>query len=1015
MDANPSPDPLPTDQPAESPKIPVQPQRVSASTSLPRAASVRPDSSHRQSASDTIQPMRTTRSRSSRDSLQARQSNSPASLDRARIPLHLARALTLVALVYTCWRFGGTDAITIQHVSVLVLMAIVLTIISRKLLEPITTAAMLILVLGSSWLTFTAFQCVPIPSSLVSVVSPALLDETEQFADVAIAELTSFTDEHGPKLLDGETTNSNNPAAPTTSQRPLTLSVIPAATRKRLAVHAIALALFMLSTVLFPGRHSRKLLAWTLVFNAVFLGFWAILQRASGTTELLLGITREEVILPFATFIYKNAGAAAVIPGLGTAIGMLWVALMKHNDQSSGRRQPGKRSSTNSFSTSRGSRSQSFYNSSPLWTRPRIVVLVLLISLLTSALLISASRGALAATGLALLLVPLLIPLKLPVRSYAILASVLCLISLSAIIAGKLHPTLQSETGRMDRDSLSADGRWVHWQEAWRSAAEYFPVGSGAGTYGYAHLDQQVENTSEWFREAHQQFLETLVEYGLPGISIAVVSILLLLRHTYQLARRGASFDRRGWGIAGLIALLSVAIQSTVDFVILIPGVLFSHALLAGSISGVQQDVSQRQHHKKRGENPLTVTNKPAVLQSHHGDKSRLAFTGRLANATSFFCYPMTWFVPMLGIVFFAFVVLRQEAICDSVIEETDTLIVDYQPTVEEVSRNESLLDEAIRINPQRADLYHRRAVWRTVNFRLALVEHGKQQGHSIDWQATYPETFYHALHMLPSDASNEIVDQITSNPDLVNQLVNIASDLKQSIARNPLNPQVYLTSAFFAPLMKTEERRWLDILVPLSKSSRSIQFANGFLAYYQRDKETLIQQWNGALLLKDDFLEAIMMRAETILTPQEIAEQLVPSRRSEVALTILRRSKRVGASDDFLAALCDFGCKRIEQDSSLSDAEIYSLCAQLHETIDQHEISGNYWQRAVRSDGLNSDYRLRYTQTLIETGQLAEALKQASLGKASDPSNRQFGDLIDAIQKRLKDEIEQKIKASNL
>ncbi|GAA5504900.1 O-antigen ligase family protein [Novipirellula caenicola] len=1015
MDANQSPDPLPTDQPTESPQIPPQPQRVSERRSQPPTASVRSDSSSRPATTDTIQPMRTSRSKSSRDSYRTNQPRSHASFDRARIPLHLARAVTLAALVYTCWRFGGTDAITIQHTSILVLIAIVLTIVSRKCLQPITASAVMILVLGSSWLAFSAVQCVPMPRSLVSAISAGVLDDTTQFADVAIAELTSFTDKHESKSLGAETYDSPNPAADTSLQRPLTLSLVPAATQKRLALHSIALALFLLAALLFPGRHSRKILAWTLVLNAVSLGFWAILQRASGTTELLIGFSRDEVILPFATFIYKNAGAAAVIPGLAAAIGMLWVALMKHHDQFGGRRRQGRRNPATSFSNSGVSRSQSFYNSAPLWTRPGIVVLVLLISLLTAALLISASRGALAATGLSLLLIPVLIPLKLPVRSYAVLASVLFLISLSAIVAGKLHPTLQAETDRLDRDAISTDGRWTHYQEAGRTAAKFFPFGSGGGTYGYAHLDQQVENTSEWFREAHQQFLETLVEYGLPGITIALITIVLLVRHTYQLARRGYSYDRRGWGIAGLIALFSIAIQSTVDFIILIPGVLFSHVLLAGSVSGVEQDVSNAQPHKTRVPNARVDGDKPAAASSQHGTNPHLAATGMFAKATSLFRHPMTWAAPMLGIVLFAFVVFRQETICNSAIEETNTLIVDYQPTAEEVSRNERLLDEAIRIRPQRADLYHRRAVWRTVKFRLALLEHGKEQGHSIDWQATYPETFSHALHLLPPESANEIVSEIHSAPKLANHLVDIANDLKQSIVHNPLNPQVYLAAAFFAPQMQTDEKRWLEVLVPLSKSSRPIQFANGFLAYYQGDKPTLLDQWNGALFLNDDYLEAIMMRAETILTPREIAEQLVPARRSEVALTILRRSKRVGASSKFLTELCDFGCQRIEQDPSLTAAEISSLCAQSHETIDQYEIAGNHWKQAVRNDGLNSQYRLHYTRALIETGDLDEALKQASLGKASEPSNRQFHDLIDAIQKRLKDDFEQQIMKSKL
>ncbi len=123
-----------------------------------------------------------------------------------------------------------------------------------------------------------------------------------------------------------------------------------------------------------------KVYLWTIAINASVLTIWGIIQRANHNQEILPGIPYQSHGVPFASFGYKNAGAAALLPAIA-----ITVALLVH------RRRQG--SSDRGYGTSAG------------FPSVHSLMLFSVVALLAAGLAVSLSRGAWIAAAAAAIVV----------------------------------------------------------------------------------------------------------------------------------------------------------------------------------------------------------------------------------------------------------------------------------------------------------------------------------------------------------------------------------------------------------------------------------------------------------------------------------------------------------------------------------------------------------------------------------------------------------------------------------
>jgi O-antigen ligase len=120
------------------------------------------------------------------------------------------------------------------------------------------------------------------------------------------------------------------------------------------------------------------------------------------------------------------------------------------------------------------------------------------------------------------------------------------------------------------------------WQDTWRIISDFWLTGSGLNTYGVATLFYQTSVPDFHLREAHNDYLQLAAEGGLLlGLPI-LCAIAVLAR---DIRRRfsdstGSSYWIRLGAVTGLIA---VALQSTVEFSLQMPG----NAALAAVLIGI--------------------------------------------------------------------------------------------------------------------------------------------------------------------------------------------------------------------------------------------------------------------------------------------------------------------------------------------------------------------------------------------------------------------------------------------
>jgi O-antigen ligase len=126
------------------------------------------------------------------------------------------------------------------------------------------------------------------------------------------------------------------------------------------------------------------------------------------------------------------------------------------------------------------------------------------------------------------------------------------------------------------------DLRWYLFDTSLRGIQQFFPFGSGPGTFAdiYRAL-QPLGQTGGFVNNAHNDYLELLFDTGLVGGVIIVGMLLLYLYGWWQLRQQAweqTRFLKAGAGIGMLLVLL----HAYVDFNFHIPANALFFAFLAG-------------------------------------------------------------------------------------------------------------------------------------------------------------------------------------------------------------------------------------------------------------------------------------------------------------------------------------------------------------------------------------------------------------------------------------------------
>jgi hypothetical protein len=193
-------------------------------------------------------------------------------------------------------------------------------------------------------------------------------------------------------------------------------------------------------------------------------------------------------------------------------------------------------------------------------------------------LLLSYSRGglaaALAATGLLALAV-------LRRKQFLLIALILLIPTAYLLTQGIRAPGARYITDEGILSGLS--GRWTVWKSTTDMVLDFFPAGTGLGTFEHAFPLYRPPEILYLWNHAHNDWLQSLTEGG-PAVFLAVFfGLIVILRATLIRWRRSNSVPLAVYGAAA--AILAMALYSLTDFCLRIPSIAVLFAVILGLLS----------------------------------------------------------------------------------------------------------------------------------------------------------------------------------------------------------------------------------------------------------------------------------------------------------------------------------------------------------------------------------------------------------------------------------------------
>lgn len=382
-------------------------------------------------------------------------------------------------------------------------------------------------------------QLLPLPSSVVNKLSPS--------HDVAEwGRLLAMADRRDPEL------------APTVSRdEPRSLSIAPNRTWLGLGF-ALALALYLIGASLGLSATGLAGVVWPTVILGAVVALVGIHYVASGA-RLLYGVYAPMAPSGYsAPFMNRNHQAGWLVMVLSLTIGLLVGEVAR-----------GLRTVAPTW------RARTLWLSSK---QANVGLLLVLGSVLMGVgVLATRSRSGTAIFVAALVVLAIFgsrrqsSKIQRRVVPIALAASVL--ISFAVNGAGVV--------GRTAGMSWFTDGRLAAWKDSLRILGDYWVTGTGFNTYGVSMLHYQTAQGPIKFIETHNDYLQLAVEGGL---LLGVPALLLVLSLIAEIRRRFRERNddpRTYWlRVGAVVGLLAMALQSTVDFTLQMPGAAVMFATL---------------------------------------------------------------------------------------------------------------------------------------------------------------------------------------------------------------------------------------------------------------------------------------------------------------------------------------------------------------------------------------------------------------------------------------------------
>jgi len=319
---------------------------------------------------------------------------------------------------------------------------------------------------------------------------------------------------------------------------------------------------FITLTLVNTGKRLRYIL---IVISAA-----GVFQAIYGSLEVLSGLQYSLVFkLPVShiatgSFVYKNHYANFLLLCLSAAIGYM-IASLRVRSGSSPRE--------------RLRRIVRFWLSNKVLFRIGIIIMVI-------ALVMSRSRMGNSAFFIAMTITATLglIYFKPRQKSYVVLFISMLIIDI--LIVSSLFGLKQVQQ-RIEQTNLTQESRDEVVTDALPLLSQYGVIGTGGGTFYTVYPQVQSESIQHFYDHAHNEYLQFAIEFGIVGAAAIALLVLLCAKSALSAMRHRRHPLPRGTAFAAVMAVIGMALHSTVDFPLQAPAntAIFIILLALGALS----------------------------------------------------------------------------------------------------------------------------------------------------------------------------------------------------------------------------------------------------------------------------------------------------------------------------------------------------------------------------------------------------------------------------------------------
>ncbi|QDT10119.1 O-antigen ligase family protein [Planctomycetes bacterium K23_9] len=756
----------------------------------------------------------------------------------------------------------------------------------------------------------------------------------------------------------------------------LTQSLVPWMTQSWLAMAVIGFAAFFLGSQLFNDDRSRIFLLVSIAICGVGQVLWGIAQLTTYPDMIFYGVENPSPgSVPFGTFLNRNHAADFIAVALACSLGVFRARSLSKAQQ---------------WRTGYGVTGQiQSMIASPLTLAISLGVLCLMLGLA-----LSMSRGGWVSAFVAACVVSLCWKRAgkkrrvMPVIA-AIIATTVVFFSLQLFGFGD---QISNRVDDLDVEKVIADPRFDHWAEAIPAVQHFLPLGSGMGTYGYAYLPFEPEPESRWFTHAHNQYLEVLVEAGLPGIILVFLGLYVALHSCLSLCSNERSVSKQALGVAAMSAIVLHAFHALTDFGLMMPGNLIVLAALVGAACAAVDKRTPRKKRQLRSVTAATAESDPASSDPATKLPSKgLPPLGRLLS-------PTTMGVIVLLALCAALWQQGRHVSSTRVLKRTSFAMQTPSPTTQVSQEKIAALRGELQRWPAfepvqrriiRLETHHaRRQVYDQI--RTSEDPDAQQLDAIVAWNSTSLQVVIARLFDdSPGSADENTKQQIRDQMKNSAQLREAWDGLQNSLVLNPIQPRTHLQIALLAAATGRSWREPFDRSMKLSVVNTDQTLGNGLLAWAANDKQSMIQQWKQNLSTNTDSIELIYQLAKVRLNEDAIVKDLMP-KRWVVPFRLSQLLRQQEGTDEVREKLL----RRSEEIAEASIAEpssLYKTLGMIATARDDLSAASEHYDKAIKSNPGNAHLRHLAAVALYRQGDAKHAVQQARRAKDLEPKNAEY------------------------